>query len=115
MALEDQAAVRFVVPKLRRRLHAGFLLDSVPPTWDSILLFDQGLGVKIGAAAIPTDKVRDALRDHVPTVLADIIIEFCRRVDFRTILDLSHPSNKDVRDLLLAYGCIVREHQVEHE
>lgn len=96
------------LPRLRR-LHAGFIDGSKPATWDSIILYDGGLGVKIGRAAVPTKLVRRVLHKHVPLVLANLIIEFCRRIDFRTVLDLSHPSNKDVKDLLIEYGCNVTE------
>ena len=92
------------LPRLRRML-GGYLDGSTPPVWDALLLYDGSLGVKIGIAAESTSRVRETLCDHVPTVLADIIIQYCRRVDFRTILDLTHPSNMDVQELLLSYGC----------
>ena len=94
------------LPRLRR-MNARYLDGSTPSMWDAIILYDRALGVKIGIAAEPTARVRETLRDHVPKVLADLIIQFCRRVDFRTILDLTHPSNMDVQELLLSYGCSI--------
>ena len=92
------------LPRLRR-MSAGYFDGSTPPAWDALLLYDSALGIKIGIAAESTSRVRETLRDHVPTVLADLIIQYCRRVDFRTILDLTHPSNMDVQEILLSYGC----------
>jgi len=92
------------LPRLRR-MSAGYFDDSTPPAWDALLLYDSALGIKIGIVAESTSRVRETLRDHVPTVLADLVIQYCRRVDFHTILDLTHPSNMDVQELLISYGC----------
>ena len=92
------------LPRLRR-MSAGYFDGSTPTAWDALLLYDSALGIKIGIVAESTSRVRETLRDHVPTVLADLIIQYCRRVDFHTILDLTHPSNMDVQELLLSYGC----------
>ena len=92
------------LPKLRR-MNAGYLGGDLPKTWDSILLYDEQLGVKIGSVAEPTARVKSILADHVPSVIADIIVQYCRRTDFRTILDLHHPSNRDVQELLEAFAC----------
>ena len=92
------------LPRLRK-MHLGYFDDTTPALWDAIILYDEKLGIKIGTAAEPTALVREVLCDHVPTVLADVIIQYCRRIDFRTILDLTHPSNMDVQELLLSYGC----------
>ena len=92
------------LPRLRK-MYARYLDASTPVLWDAVILYDEKLGIKIGTAVEPTARVREALCGHVPTVLADIIIQYCRRIDFRTILDLTHPSNMDVQELLHSYGC----------
>ena len=86
------------IPKLRRQ-HAGYLDESLPVTWDAILLYDTTLSLKIGRVKEDMRKMR------VPPELARLVIEFCRRIDFRTTLDLTHRSNADARDFLLFHGC----------
>ena len=98
--------MKLQLPRLRR-MNAGYLGGDLPKTWDSILLYDEQLGVKIGSVAEPTACVKNILADHVPSVLADIIVQYCRRTEFRTILDLQHPSNKDVQVLLESFGCTI--------
>ena len=96
--------MELALPKLRK-MNAGYLGGDIPATWDSLLLYDEQLGVKIGSVAEPTAQVKKILVEHVPAVIADIIVQYCRRMDFRTILDLGHPSNKDVQELLEAFCC----------
>ena len=96
--------MELAMPKLRK-MHAGYLDNSRPPTWDAILLYDEMLGIKIGTAVENTAKVKNTLCEHVPSVLADIIIKMCRRIEFKSILDVMHESNWDVHELLLSYGC----------
>ena len=94
------------LPKLRK-MNGSYLGGDLPNTWDSLLLYDEQLGVKIGSVAEPTARVKNILVEHVPAVIADIILQYCRRMDFRTILDLQHPSNQDVQELLEAFCCTI--------
>ena len=92
------------IPKLRRQL-AGYLDESIPVTWDAILLYDATLSLKIGRVKEDMRKIKKVLLERVPPELARLVIEFCRRIDFRTTLDLTHRSNADARDFLLFHGC----------
>ena len=91
-------------PKLRRQ-HAGFLDERLPVTWDAILLYDTTLSLKIGRVKEDMRKIKKVLVERVPPELARLVIEFCRRIDFRTTLDLTHRSNADARKFLLFHGC----------
>ena len=98
------ALYKMKTPKLRRQ-HAGFLDESLPVTWDAILLYDTTLFLKIGRVKEDMREIKQVLVESVPPEIARLVLEFCRRIDFRTTLDLTHRSNADARKFLLFHGC----------
>ena len=82
------ALYKMKTPKLRRQ-HAGFLDESLPVTWDAILLYDTTLFLKIGRVKEDMREIKQVLVERVPPEIARLVLEFCRRIDFRTTLDLT--------------------------